>query len=131
MKKINAICELLCVFFWFLLDGFWLYENKELTIVTSVLSIVFFFGMFATLPSNLSMILIALADGCWLTCNITWARGDLYHETFVLGEAKITFLIGCGFWLASIITAQEKNLLSAFVLSRLRVIQFFKKDKSC
>ena len=136
-SKTFAALELLCVFFWFLLDGFWLMEWHHLTYGFSALAVGTAIAMFFFIARQLPVVLIACADFSWLLTNILWAIGDLSHVKPALGAAKVLFWVGlaiCGAAAASAGWERaihwDKSQLtpgSALVLARLRILQLFKR----
>jgi hypothetical protein len=121
--------ELLCVFFWFLLDGFWLLEWKFLTYAFSVVAIVTAFLMFWFIKKERVIVLVACADTCWLILNILWAVGDLSKIPQALLTAKIFFVIGGIFCFAAFCVSEARERLHFLVLSRLRILKFFQRTR--
>ena len=119
--------EILCVFFWFLLDGFWLMEWKFLTYGFSVIAIATAFLMFRFIKKERVIILIACADTSWLTLNILWAIDDLSKVHPALVAAKGLFLVGGLFCVLAFCASDSAKGLNALVLSRLRILKFFQR----
>lgn len=121
--------EILCVLFWFLLDGFWLMEWKLLTYGFSVLALATAFAMFRFIKKERVIVLIACADTSWLILNILWAIGDLskVHEALVV--AKILFAIAGLFCLIAFGLSEAGERLHILVLSRLRILKFFERTR--
>lgn len=90
-SKIYTALELLCVFFWFLLDGFWLMEWRVLAYCFSIMAVVSAIAMIFYIENNLTVVLVASADSCWLLTNILWCIGDLSHIKPALAAAKVVF----------------------------------------
>src|SRR5690242_2743645 len=111
-----TVLELLCVFCWFVLDGFWLLELRLVTYLFSVLAVVFAVAMFFYIERNTALILVACADSSWLACNVLWAIGDLSHVARALLLAKLMFVIGLGFCAAAYQASDPAKRLSALVL---------------
>src|SRR5262245_61193087 len=120
-----TVLELLCVFCWFVLDGFWLLEAPLVTYTFSALSAAFAVTMFFYIERKKALILVACADSCWLACNILWAVGDLSHVARALIAAKLMFFVGLAFCAGAYQASDPGKRLSALVLSRLRVMKYF------
>jgi hypothetical protein len=127
-EKTYTTLELLCVFFWFLLDGFWLLEWKATAYGFSVLSVAAAIGMFCFIKRDRAMILVACADTCWLLCNITWAVGDLSHIKPALTAAKWMFGVGFLLCCTAFAVTEHGQRLKTLVLSRLRIMKFFERQ---
>ena len=119
--------ELLCVFSWFLLDGFWLMEWKWLTYIFAVVSFAMAEMMFVCIKHERTVVLITCADVSWLLSNTLWAIGDLEKSTRFLTVAKFSFLIGLGFCVAAF-TSSGKHRSLGIVLGRMRIIRYFLKQ---
>jgi hypothetical protein len=136
-SKTFAALELLCVFFWFVLDGFWLMEWRQLTYAFSALAIGTGLAMFFFIAHQLPVILVACADFSWLLTNILWAVGDLSEVKPAIGAARVLFWVGlviCGAAAAAAAWQRalnwDKSRLTpgaSLVLARLRILQLFKR----
>jgi hypothetical protein len=126
-EKIYTLLEICCVLFWFLLDGFWLLEWKNLTYAFSVLAVLVAIAMFFFIKRERVIVLIACADTSWLVLNILWAMGDLSHLKPALAWAKILFGVGFGFCVLAFAVSGQAEKLSVLVLSRLRIIKHFER----
>lgn len=126
-SKIYTILEILCVFFWFLLDGFWLMEWKLLTYVFSAIAIGTAGLMFRFIRHEKVIILIACADTSWLCLNVLWAVGDLSKVHPALVAAKALFLVGGVFCLLAFCATEARKRLHVLILSRLRILKFFQR----
>jgi hypothetical protein len=124
-----TILEILCVFFWFLLDGFWLLEWKYLTYAFSVIAVATAFLMFRFIKKERVIVLVACADTSWLILNILWAIGDLSKIQQALFAAKILFLVGGIFCLIAFCASEASKRLHILVLSRLRILKFFERTR--
>ncbi len=127
-SKTYTVLELLCVFFWFLLDGFWLMEWRVAAYAFSALALATAGLMFFFIKHELTLILVACADASWLLCNITWAIGDLSHLPSSLMAAKIIFFIGLALCLCAFYTTDSRKTLSTLILGRLRIMKFFERE---
>ncbi|HEY4489901.1 MAG TPA: hypothetical protein VJC12_01435 [Candidatus Paceibacterota bacterium] len=125
--EIYTSLEILCVFFWFVFDGFWLLEWKALTYIFCALSLLMAVAMFFYIKREKALVLIALADSSWLACNITWALGDLSQIQTAVSAAKVLFLLGIMFFLGAFYVAEARKRISNLVLSRLRIMKFFER----
>jgi hypothetical protein len=123
-----TVLEILCVLFWFLLDGFWLLEWKSLTYFFSCLALLTAFTMFFYVKHERVIVLIACADTSWLVLNILWAAGDLSHVKPALIGAKILFWIGILFCAIAFGVSEHGKKLSVLVLSRLRILKYFERS---
>jgi hypothetical protein len=123
--KRYTILELVCVLFWFLLDGFWLLEWKFLTYGFSVLALATAVWMFRYIKKEKTVILIACADSSWLLLNVLWAVGDLSQIEPAIIIAKALFLVGGLFCLAAFLATEARKRLHVLILSRLRILRFF------
>ena len=118
-----AVLEILCVFFWFLFDGFWLMEWVGLTYTGSLISFSLAVAIFFYLEREIVSMLIAVVDTFWLLMNIFWIVADFSKLDWALEAAKISFLIGTSvFILAFIISASGKKFVQ-LLLRRLRVLK--------
>ena len=118
-----AVLEILCVFFWFLFDGFWLMEWVGLTYAGSLISFSLAVAIFFYLEREIVSMLIAVVDTFWLLMNIFWIVADFSKLDWALEAAKISFLIGISvFVLAFIISASGKKFVQ-LLLRRLRVLK--------
>ncbi|MDO8496709.1 MAG: hypothetical protein Q7S43_04660 [bacterium] len=118
-----AVLEILCVFFWFLFDGFWLMEWMWLTYAGSLISFLLAVAIFFYLEREIVAMLIAIVDTFWLLMNIFWIVADFSKLDWALEAAKISFLIGTSvFVLAFIISASGKKFVQ-LLLRRLRVLK--------
>lgn len=124
-----TILEILCVFFWFLLDGFWLLEWKHLTYVFSVIAIITAALMFWFIKKERVIVMVACADTCWLILNVFWAVGDLSKIPQALLTAKIFFGIGGLFCLVAFLVSEARLRLHFLILSRLRILKFFQRTR--
>lgn len=122
-----TVLEILCVFFWFLLDGFWLMEWKLLTYAFSVIAIATALLMFRFIKRERVIILIACADTSWLLLNILWAIGDLSKVHEALVAAKALFLVGGFLCFLAFCASESTKRLNLLILSRLRILKFFQK----
>jgi hypothetical protein len=125
--RIYTILEILCVFFWFLLDGFWLMEWKLLTYAFSVIALATAFLMFRFIKKERVIILIACADTSWLLLNVLWAVGDLSKVHNALVVAKALFLVGGLFCILAFCASESTKRLQLLILSRLRILKFFQR----
>jgi hypothetical protein len=123
--KTYTVLEILCVFFWFLLDGFWLMEWKALTYSFSVAAIATAFLMFAYIKREKVIVLIACADTSWLILNVLWAIGDLSKVAQALLAAKILFFVGGAFCALAFCATEARKRIQVLILSRLRILKFF------
>ena len=126
-SKVYTVLEIVCVFFWFLLDGFWLLEWKALTYGFSALALATAAAMFVFIKRERVVVLIACADTCWLLLNVLWAVGDLSQIQQAIVAAKILFVVGgllcfCAFW-----SADAHKRLHVLILSRMRILKFFER----
>jgi len=128
-QKTYTILEILCVLFWFLLDGFWLMEWKFLTYIFSVIAMVTAFVMFRFIKKERVLVLVACADTSWLILNILWAIGDLSKIPQALGGAKIFFAIGVIFCFIAFCFSEAGERLQFLILSRLRILKFFQRTR--
>jgi hypothetical protein len=124
-----TILEILCVFVWFLLDGFWLLEWKYLTYAFSVIAVATALLMFRFIKKERVIVLVACADTSWLILNILWAIGDLSKIQQALFAAKILFLIGGIFCFIAFCASEASKRLHVLVLSRLRILKFFERTR--
>jgi hypothetical protein len=128
-QKIYTILEILCVLFWFLLDGFWLLEWKFLTCFFSVIAILTAFVMFRFIKKERVLVLVACADTSWLILNILWAIGDFTRIPQATISAKIFFAIGCAFCFVAFCVSEAGERLQFLILSRLRILKFFQRTR--
>jgi hypothetical protein len=126
-SKTYTVLEILCVFFWFLLDGFWLMEWKLLTYIFSGIAIATALLMFRFIKHERVLVLIACADTSWLFLNILWAIGDLSKIQPALTAAKALFLVGGLFCLLAFCATESRKRLHFLILSRLRILKFFQR----
>lgn len=119
--------EILCVFFWFLLDGFWLLEWKFLTYAFSVIALATAALMFRFIKRERVIVLVACADTSWLLLNVLWAMGDLSQIQQAILAAKILFLVGGLFCFVAFWTSESHKRLNLLVLSRMRILKFFQR----
>lgn len=124
-SKIYTILEIICVFFWFLLDGFWLMEWKYLTYGFSVLALATAVAMFRFIKCEKVIVLIACADTTWLLLNVLWAVGDLSEIQTSIIAAKSLFLVGTLFCVLAFFAAEARKRIHLLILSRLRILKFF------
>jgi len=117
--------EILCVFFWFLLDGFWLLEWKLMTYAFSVFALVTAGLMFKFIKRERTIVLVACADTSWLLLNVLWAIGDLNKIPVALYSAKALFPVGGILCLAAFCTTEASRKLQVLILSRLRILKYF------
>jgi hypothetical protein len=122
-KKLYNRLEVLCVFFWFLLDGFWLMEWQTLTYVFSALALATGLLMLKYVERKTVVILVTGADLSWLIVNIMWAIGDLGHRHDFITLAKWGFLVG-GLFCAAAISCSDAH--QAITLSRIRILNLFR-----
>jgi hypothetical protein len=125
--RIYTALEILCVFFWFLLDGFWLMEWKWLTYGFSVAAVATACLMFCFIKRERVVVLIACADTSWLLLNILWAVGDLSKVPQALLAAKWLFLVAGIFCLVAFLATEAQRRLQVLILSRLRILKFFQR----
>lgn len=123
-----TILEILCVFFWFLMDGFWLLEWKFLTYTFSVIAIAIACLMFFCIKRERVVVLIACADTSWLLFNVLWAVGDLSEIARATLAAKALFLVGGVFCLCAFLVSKARERLHVLVLSRMRILKFFESN---
>ncbi len=123
--KTYTVLEILCVFFWFLLDGFWLMEWKLMTYGFSVLAVATACLMFRYIKRERVIVLIACADTSWLVLNILWAIGDLSKVHSALLAAKALFFVGGLFCFLAFCATETSRRLHVLILSRLRILKFF------
>lgn len=126
-SKTYTVLEILCVFFWFLLDGFWLMEWKVLTYLFSVIAIGTALLMFRFIRHEKVIVLIACADTSWLILNVLWAIGDLSKVHPALVAAKALFLVGGFFCFLAFCATEARKRLHVLILSRLRILKFFER----
>ena len=119
--------EIICVFFWFLLDGFWLMEWRIPTYLFSALAIAIAIWMFPYIKRNRVVILVACADFCWLVLNVLWAVGDMSKIEPALTAAKWLFLLGGLFCFAAFVLSDSHKRVHTLALSRLRVLKYFQR----
>ena len=117
--------EILCVFFWFLLDGFWLLEWKFLTYLFSGVALATAVLMFRFIQRERIVILVACADTSWLLLNVLWALGDLSQIQQAILAAKILFLVGGLFCFVALWASESHKRLHVLALSRMRIIKLF------
>jgi hypothetical protein len=127
--RVYTILEILCVLFWFLLDGFWLLEWKILTYAFSVIAIATAFLMFRYIKKERVIVLVACADTSWLVLNILWAIGDLSKIHAALLLAKAFFLVGGIFCVVAFCASEASKRLHVLILSRLRILKFFERTR--
>lgn len=127
-SKTYVMLEILCVFFWFLLDGFWLLEWKILTYGFSVIAIITAILMFFYIKRERVVVLIACADTTWLLLNILWAVGDLSHIEGAINTARILFFMGGLLCFIAFLSADVSKRMYVLVLSRLRILKFFERS---
>lgn len=120
------VLEIFCVFFWFLLDGFWLMEWKFLTYLFSVFAIGIALWMFWHIKRERVVILVACADSSWLLLNVLWAVGDMSKIEPALTAAKWLFLAGGLFCFAAFISSESHKRFQALALSRVRILKYFR-----
>lgn len=125
--KIYTIAEILCVFCWFVLDGFWLFENRFWTYVFSFPAVIAAIVMFKFIKPEACVLLVACADTCWLLFNIFWAIGDMEHLKVFLLLSKHLFVWGLVFCGMAFYLTDARKKLSVLLLSRLRIMKFFEK----
>ena len=126
-SQVYTILEILCVLFWFLLDGFWLMEWKLLTYAFSVIALLTAALMFVFIKRQRVVVLIACADTSWLLLNVLWAVGDLSKVPRALVAAKTLFLVGGLFCLLAFYVSDSSKRLQLLILSRLRILKFFQR----
>jgi len=126
-SQIYTVLEILCVFFWFLLDGFWLMEWKLLTYGFSVIAMATALLMFQYIKRERVLVLIACADTSWLLLNILWAIGDLSKIHGALLAAKTLFLVGGLFCFMAFCATESSKRIHLLILSRLRILKFFQR----
>jgi hypothetical protein len=126
-QKTYTILEILCVLFWFLLDGFWLLEWKFLTYFFSVIAFLTAFVMFRFIKKERVLVLVACADTSWLILNILWAIGDFTKIPQATIAAKIFFAVGCAFCFVAFFVSEAGERLQFLILSRLRILKFFQR----
>jgi hypothetical protein len=126
--KTYSTLEILCVFFWFLLDGFWLLEWKFLTYFFSVIALAVAASMFCFIKRERVIILVACADTSWLLLNVLWAVGDLSEIQQTLAAAKVLFLVGGLLCFAAFWVSEAHKRLGVLVLSRMRILKFFQRS---
>ncbi|MDB6037386.1 MAG: hypothetical protein JWM99_1227 [Verrucomicrobiales bacterium] len=118
--------EVLCVFFWFLLDGCWLMEWRVLTYLFSTLSVTMAVGMFWYLSKEKTAVLVTSADASWLLTNIAWAVGDLEKNAQMILTAKLGFALG---FLLCLLAFASSDKCRTIILSRVRILNFFNTTK--
>jgi hypothetical protein len=121
------VLEILCVLFWFLLDGFWLMEWKFLTYGFSVIAMATALLMFRYIKRERVLVLIACADTSWLLLNILWAVGDLSKIHHALVAAKMLFVVGAMFCFLAFCATESSKRIHLLILSRLRILKFFQR----
>ena len=126
--KTYTILEILCVFLWFLLDGFWLMEWRTATYVFSGFAILAAIGMFFYVKRQRTIVLIACADTSWLILNILWAIGDLSHVKEATQIAKVLFGVGILFCVIAFASSDPGKKMSVLVLRRLRILKYFERS---
>ena len=119
--------EILCVFFWFLLDGFWLMEWKFLTYLFSALAIGIAVVMFRYIKRERVVVLVACADFSWLVLNVLWAVGDMSKIEPALTAAKWLFLLGGLLCFAAFFCSDAHKRYQALALSRVRILKYFQR----
>lgn len=127
-ESIYTALEILCVFCWFVLDGFWLLNWIVPTYVFSAFSILVALAMFRFVKRERMIVLIACADSSWLLMNILWAIGDLSHVSVALTAAKSFFWIGFAICGVAFGSSSHGKRFSALVLSRLRILKYFSQS---
>ena len=120
--------EIICVFFWFLLDGFWLMEWKFLTYLFSALAIGIAVWMFGCIKRDRVVVLVACADFSWLLLNVLWAVGDLSKIDPALTAAKWLFLLGGLLCFFAFVVSDSHKRVHTLALSRLRVLKYFQRS---
>lgn len=126
-SRIYKILEILCVLFWFLLDGFWLFEWEILTYIFAGIALSLALLMFACIKREAVVVLVACADVSWLLFNICWAVGDLSGTATALTMAKVLFWIGVAFCAFAFLKAEAGQKFQVMVLSRMRVLKLLSK----
>ena len=126
-SQIYSLLEIVCVFFWFLLDGFWLMEWKFLTYLFSALAIATAIPMFWFIKRDRVVVLVACADFCWLVLNVLWAVGDISKIDPAITAAKWLFLLGGLFCFAAFFCSDSHRRVHTLALSRLRVLKYFQR----
>ena len=119
--------EIICVFFWFLLDGFWLMEWKFPTYLFSALAIGIAIWMFGCIKRDRVVILVASADFSWLLLNVLWAVGDLSKIDPAITAAKWLFLLGGILCFIAFVISDSHKRVHTLALSRLRVLKYFQR----
>jgi hypothetical protein len=122
--------EILCVFFWFLLDGFWLLEWKYLTYGFSVIALATAALMFRFIKRERVIVLIACADTSWLLLNVLWALGDMSKLQQAIVAAKILFIVGGLLCFVAFWVSESHKRLHVLVLSRMRILKFFQRPSA-
>lgn len=120
-----AQLEIVCVLFWFLLDGFWLFEWKAATYGFSAVALAAAVAMLFHVKREKVVVLVACADFSWLLMNVAWAVGDLSKIPWALEFAKALFALGAMFCARAFVASDHSRRLSVLVLSRLRVLRWF------
>lgn len=118
-----AVLEILCVFFWFLFDGFWLMEWMRLTYAGSLISFSLDMAIFFYLEREILAILIAVVDTFWLLMNIFWIVADFSKLDWALEAAKISFWIGTFIFIIAFVISASGRQFVQLVLRRLRVLK--------
>jgi hypothetical protein len=128
-ERTYARVELGCVFCWFLLDGFWLMEWKNLTYLFSGLSIPFAVMLLIGAKREPGVILVTIADVLWLACNVLWAVADLEKLPKILTLAKFSFFTALGLWLVALAITEPAKRAGSLILRRMRVLKMFEGSK--
>jgi hypothetical protein len=125
-----AVLELLCVFFWYLFDGFWLMEWPWATYIGSAVSISLAVAIFFYIERIPVVIIIAIVDTLWLLVNTLWAISDFTMTEWTLDLSKIFFWLGVVLFICAIIISQPgrkfKNVLLRMKIIKLLTGQSFK-----
>lgn len=126
-EKAYTVLEIVCVFFWFMLDGCWLMEWRVPTYVFSAVALMASLAMWRFIKDDTTVKMVNAADGSWLLCNCAWATGDLDHSKTALLIAKLLFAFGFTCCVLAFAFAPHGRRLSVLILSRIRILKFFVK----
>ena len=118
-----TLLELLCVFFWFLFDGFWLMEWAWATYIGSFISLVLAVAIFFYIERELVAILISVVDTFWLIVNTFWAIFDFTKIGWTHDVAKVSFWLGAVLFVLAFIVGKPGKKVFQMVLLRFRIFK--------
>ena len=118
-----TLLELLCVFFWFMFDGFWLMEWALATYIGSFISLALAVAIFFYIERELVAVLIAVVDTFWLIVNTFWAIFDFTKITWTHDVAKVSFWIGTVLFVLAFMVGKPGKRIFQMVLLRFRIFK--------